>query len=159
EWQPSEEVELPVLAAESGNEEVILEVKDLKKYYEVPGSSLRDVIGLGEPRYVKAVENASFNVVKGKTLGVVGESGCGKSTLIKTIIGLEDSTSGDATFMGFDITGDISTRDETLIQELQMVFQNPDSTMNPSYTVGQQIGRPMERFGTVPKREIRGEVI
>lgn len=159
EWKPSADMELPVLAADAGNGEVLLEVKDLKKYYEVPGSTLRDVIGLGKPKYVKAVENASFNVIKGKTLGVVGESGCGKSTLIKTIIGLEDSTSGDATFMGFDITGDIATRDETLIQELQMVFQNPDSTMNPSYTVGQQIGRPMERFGTVPKDEIRGEVV
>ncbi len=159
EWKPSADMELPVLAAGSGNGEVILEVNNLKKYYEVPGSSLRDVLGLGEPRYVKAVENASFNVIKGKTLGVVGESGCGKSTLIKTIIGLEDSTSGDATFMGFDITNDISTRDEKLIQELQMVFQNPDSTMNPSYTVGQQIGRPMERFATVPKNQIRGEVI
>ena len=61
--------------------------------------------------------------------------------------------------MGFDITEDIDRRDEKLIQELQMVFQNPDSTMNPSYSVGQQISRPMERFNTVPKKEIRGEVI
>jgi peptide/nickel transport system ATP-binding protein len=61
--------------------------------------------------------------------------------------------------MGFDITDDITSRDTDLIQELQMVFQNPDATMNPSYTVGQQIGRPMERFGTVPKRQIREEVI
>jgi peptide/nickel transport system ATP-binding protein len=116
-------------------------------------------MGLGEPRYVKAVENATFTVPKGTTLGVVGESGCGKSTLIKTLIGLENSTDGQATFMGFDITGDLSSRNEKLIQELQMVFQNPDSTMNPSYTVGQQIGRPMERFGTVPKNQIRSEVI
>ena len=92
-------------------------------------------------------------------MGIVGESGCGKSTLIKTIIGLEESTSGEGSFMGFDITGKISGRDETLIQELQMVFQNPDSTMNPSYTVGQQIGRPMIRFGTVPKNQVRSEVI
>ena len=62
-------------------------------------------------------------------------------------------------FLGFDITGDISKRDQKLIQELQMVFQNPDSTMNPSYTVGQQIGRPMQRFKTVPKDQIRDEVI
>jgi peptide/nickel transport system ATP-binding protein len=61
--------------------------------------------------------------------------------------------------MGFDVTGDISTRDEELIQELQMVFQNPDSTMNPSYTVGQQIARPMQRFKTVPKNEIHSEVV
>ena len=96
---------------------------------------------------------------KGKTLGVVGESGCGKSTLIKTIIGLEETTDGEANFLGFDITDDISDRDERLIQELQMVFQNPDSTMNPSYTVGQQIGRPMQRFKTVPKDQIRDEVV
>ena len=114
---------------------------------------------MGEPRYVKAVEGASFSIPRGSTLGVVGESGCGKSTLIKTIIGLEDSTGGEAKFLGFDITGDITTRDEKLIQELQMVFQNPDSTMNPSYTVGQQIARPMQRFNTVPKDQVRGEVI
>jgi peptide/nickel transport system ATP-binding protein len=90
---------------------------------------------------------------------VVGESGCGKSTLIKTLIGLEKTTDGEARFLGFDITEDIAERDENLIQELQMVFQNPDSTMNPSYTVGQQIGRPMMHFGTVPKDQVRSEVI
>ena len=160
QWIPTEDVK-PTLDPDQqlATDETLLEVQNLQKYYEVQGTSIRDVLGIGEPRYVKAVENASFNVKKGKTLGVVGESGCGKSTLIKTLIGLEDSTSGDATFMGFDITGDLETREEKLIQELQMVFQNPDSTMNPSYTVGQQIGRPMERFGTVPKDQIRGEVI
>ncbi|WP_420630233.1 dipeptide ABC transporter ATP-binding protein [Candidatus Leptofilum sp.] len=160
QWAPTEDIK-PALSSvqANGDEETLIEVQNLKKYYEVQGSSLKDLFGLGETRYVKAVENASFAVKKGKTLGVVGESGCGKSTLIKTLIGLEDSTSGDAQFMGFDITGDLETRNEKLIQELQMVFQNPDSTMNPSYTVGQQIGRPMERFGTVPKDQIRSEVI
>ncbi|MGV2390421.1 MAG UNVERIFIED_CONTAM: ATP-binding cassette domain-containing protein [Microcystis novacekii LVE1205-3] len=105
------------------------------------------------------MENVSFSIPKGSTLGIVGESGCGKSTLIKTIIGLEDSTDGGATLMGFDLTVDISKRSENLIQELQMVFQNPDSTMNPSYTIGQQIARPCERFGTVPKDQVRAEVI
>jgi peptide/nickel transport system ATP-binding protein len=108
---------------------------------------------------VKAVENADFDLPRGTTLGVVGESGCGKSTLIKTIIGLESTTDGHAEFMGIDITDDITSRSEDVIKELQMVFQNPDSTMNPSYTVGQQIGRPMQRFGVVPKDQIRGEVI
>ncbi len=158
-WQPSDDILPPTVHETTGQEENIIEVKDLKKYYEVQGSSLKDVFGMGEPRYVKAVENASFNVPKGKTLGIVGESGCGKSTLIKTIIGLEDSTDGDAQFLGMDITGDLDSRSEKLIQELQMVFQNPDSTMNPSYTVGQQIGRPMLRFNTVPKDQVRQEVI
>jgi peptide/nickel transport system ATP-binding protein len=158
DWQPPADMVLP-LAGQSSNGEPILEVEGLQKYYEVQGSSLRDVLGLNKPGYVKAVEGATFSVPKGKTLGIVGESGCGKSTLIKTLIGLEDSSGGQAKFLGFDITNHISKRDERLIQELQMVFQNPDSTMNPSYTVGQQIGRPMARFGTVPKAQIRSEVI
>ena len=159
QWQPSDELILPTVSdGEMQDADVILEVKDLKKYYEVPGTSLSDIISR-KVRHVKAVENASFEVKKGKTLGIVGESGCGKSTLIKTLIGLEETTEGEARFLSFDVTGDLNSRQEALIQELQMVFQNPDSTMNPSYTVGQQVGRPMERFGTVPKDQIRGEVI
>jgi peptide/nickel transport system ATP-binding protein len=158
-WAPTEDILPPSIEAGESAGETILEVKNLKKYYEVAGSSLRDMVGLGEKRYVKAVENANFSLNRGKTLGVVGESGCGKSTLIKTLIGLEETTDGEATFLGFDITENISKRDNQLIQELQMVFQNPDSTMNPSYTVGQQIGRPMQRFKTVPKNQVRQEVI
>jgi peptide/nickel transport system ATP-binding protein len=158
-WAPTEDILPPSIEAGEHTDETILEVKDLKKYYEVVGSSLKDVVGLGEKRYVKAVENANFSLNRGKTLGIVGESGCGKSTLIKTLIGLEETTDGEATFLGFDITENISKRDNQLIQELQMVFQNPDSTMNPSYTVGQQIGRPMQRFKTVPKNQVRQEVI
>jgi peptide/nickel transport system ATP-binding protein len=159
QWVPSEDIMPPQLSMHEAKGEPILLVEGLKKYYEVEGSSLKDVFGMGQKRYVKAVENISFDVPKGSTLGIVGESGCGKSTLIKTIIGLEDSSEGKAQFLGLDITGDLSTRSEQLIQELQMVFQNPDSTMNPSYTVGQQIARPMLRFGTVPKDKVRSEVI
>jgi peptide/nickel transport system ATP-binding protein len=159
QWTPSEDIMPPTIAVDKGEREPILKLDNLKKYYEVQGSSLKDVLGLGEPGYVKAVENADFDLGKGTTLGVVGESGCGKSTLIKAIIGLEETTDGHAEFMGIDITDDISSRSEDVIKELQMVFQNPDSTMNPSYSVGHQIGRPMERFKTVPKDQIRDEVI
>ena len=157
-WTPTEDI-LPPSVEIREAADPILEVTDLKKYYEVTGGSLKDVLGFGEKRYVKAVENANFTLLKGKTLGIVGESGCGKSTLIKALIGLEKTTDGEAKFLGFDITDDISDRNERLIQELQMVFQNPDSTMNPSYTVGQQIGRPMQRFKTIPRDQIRSEVI
>ena len=164
-WVPSEELLASVatkattngVAAETA--EPLLVVQDLKKYYPVQGSSLLDLVGLGKKRFVKAVENASFTVPKGSTLGIVGESGCGKSTLVKTIIGLENSTSGKAEFMGFDITGDLAQRNVNLIQELQMVFQNPDSTMNPAYPIGQQIARPMIRFGTVPRERVHDEVV
>lgn len=160
EWTPPAGMLLPEVSDKQNDAgETVLKLQDLKKYYPVQGSSLKDVLGLGEKRYVKALENASFVVPKGSTLGIVGESGCGKSTLVKTIIGLENSTSGKAEFLGLDITGNLDQRSEKLIQELQMVFQNPDSTMNPSYTVGQQIGRPMLRFGTVPRDQVRAEVI
>jgi peptide/nickel transport system ATP-binding protein len=158
-WVPSEDITPPSVQVIDKEAETILKVEDLKKYYEVQGSSIKDMIGLGKKRYVKAVENATFDLRKGTTLGVVGESGCGKSTLIKTLIGLEETTSGEAQFLSFDITNDITEREERLIQELQMVFQNPDSTMNPSYTVGHQISRPMLRFKTTPKGQVRAEVI
>ncbi|MEZ4635323.1 MAG: ABC transporter ATP-binding protein [Caldilineaceae bacterium] len=161
-WTPPEDFSPPLRANGNGatSQEIILDVDDLKKYYPSVGTSLADVFGFGEKRFVKAVNGVSFNVEKGKTLGIVGESGCGKSTLIKTIIGLESSSGGKADFLGFDVTTDLSDRSEKLIEELQMVFQNPDSTMNPSYTVGQQIGRPLRRFGKVSsQQEERAEVI
>ncbi len=160
DWKPSEEIHIPQsVQSTAADAEPILEVQNLQKYYPVKGNSLRDVFGMGEKRYVKAVEDVSLQVPKGKTLGVVGESGCGKSTLVKTIIGLEEPTTGKVIFQGFDISNELSERKLELVKELQMVFQNPDSTMNPSYTVGQQIGRPMEHFKTVPKKQIRDEVL
>jgi peptide/nickel transport system ATP-binding protein len=160
-WIPPSELH-PVQAPACSNDPtnpLILDVHDLQKYYPIQGQTLKDILGLGERRYVQALECASFALSPGQTLGVVGESGCGKSTLVRTIIGLESSTAGTAEFMGFDISGGLSERDSALIREMQMVFQNPDSTMNPSYPVGQQIARPIERFGTAPKDQIRAEVI
>ncbi len=162
-WTPLAELAgvAPRALAESAptDAEPILQVDALRKHYPVQGSSLRDVVGLGEKRAVQAVEGVSFSVPRGSTLGIVGESGCGKSTLIKTIVGLEESTSGKMNFMGFDITGALDARNQKIIEELQMVFQNPDATMNPSYTVGQQIARPMLRFGTVPRAQVHDEVV
>lgn len=137
----------------------ILNVTDLKTHYPHSDTSVLSMFGLGKKEMVKAVDGVNFVVPKGKTLGIVGESGCGKSTLIKTIIGLEDMSGGQAQFMGFDIDEKVGKRDLSLIRELQMVFQNPDATMNPSYTVGQQIERPLKRFKVVPPNQIRDEVI
>jgi peptide/nickel transport system ATP-binding protein len=158
-WQPSEDM-IPLVAAPAvATPEPILKVDDLQTYYTHPDTSPLSVIGLGKKEYVKAVDGVSFTLPRGRTLGVVGESGCGKSTLIKTIIGLEDMTGGNAQFIGFDLERRASKRDLGLIQELQMVFQNPDATMNPSYSIGKQIERPLRRFKVVPPAEIRDEVI
>ena len=78
---------------------------------------------------------------------------------MKTIIGLERPTDGELEFLGVDVSTPVSKRDLDLIKNLQMVFQNPDSTLNPSYSVGAQIGRPLRRFRVVPNNEVRGEVI
>lgn len=138
--------------------EPILTIKNLKTYYDQESKSLLSLVGMGEKLHVKAVDEVSLTVPEGKTLGVVGESGCGKSTLAKTIVGLETPRGGEAEFLGFDLTVPVSERDVRLIRELQMVFQNPDSTMNPSYTVGQQIGRPLRHLGKLKPAEVKGEV-
>ncbi len=163
EWEPLDVEEIkpvmPPITTDRVDLEPILQVSGLKKYYDVMGSTFKDMLGLNPKKYVKAVEDASFEVIPGKTLGIVGESGCGKSTLIKTIIGLEESTGGQIDFLGLDINKPLSERSGDVLKELQMVFQNPDSTMNPSYTVGQQIARPMKKFGVVPKNKVREEVV
>jgi peptide/nickel transport system ATP-binding protein len=139
--------------------EELISFDKLKVYYPTESNSLVSLLGLGEKKYVKAVDDVSLRVAKGRTLGVVGESGCGKSTLVKGLIGLEAVTGGDLEFMGFDATQRVTARDTNMIKEMQMVFQNPDSTLNPSYTVGSQIARPIKRFKTAPRGEVKNEVI
>jgi len=156
-WTPPEETMAGLAAREEQAEEpeTLLRVENARTYYRAPS---RRLIG-GEKQYVKAVDGVSIEAKKGRTLGIVGESGCGKSTLVKTIIGMEKPTAGEFEFMGVDISAPVSKRDLALIQELQMVFQNPDSTLNPSFAAGTQIARPLKRFGTVPPSEVRDEVI
>ncbi len=160
EWKPEPGLvpDLPA-PAEAAGSEPILNITDLRTHYAQESKSVLSLIGLGKKRYVKALDGVSLEVPQGKTIGIVGESGCGKSTLAKTIVGLEAPTDGEAQFLGADITMPVSRRARKLIQSLQMVFQNPDSTMNPSYTVGQQIGRPLQHFRTVPPGEVREEVL
>jgi len=142
-------------AAQPDGASPILSVKEAKTYYPVAPKRL---IG-GKKQYVKAVDNVSLQAMPGQTLGIVGESGCGKSTLVKTIIGLEKLTGGEIEFMGVDISDPVSKRGLEVIKELQMVFQNPDSTLNPSFSVGYQIARSLRRFKAVPPNEVRAEVI
>jgi peptide/nickel transport system ATP-binding protein len=156
-WEPPKDlvIDLPAVAGRAETAETLLRVKHARTYYEAPSKQL---IG-GEKQYVKAVDDVSFEVKRGQTMGIVGESGCGKSTLVKTIIGMETPTGGEYEFMGIDISAPVSERDLSLIQELQMVFQNPDSTLNPSFTVGSQIARPLLRFKATPRHQVRDEVI
>ena len=125
--------------------ETILSVTGLKKYYEVASNQM---FGGGETRVVKANEEITFSAREAETVAIVGESGCGKSTLAKILLGLETATEGSVTLGNAEIGGtDIGDRATGTISSIQMVFQNPFDTLNPSHTVGSQIVRTLERFG------------
>jgi len=136
----------------------ILTAENLKIYYEQKSKSVLSLIGLGKREYIKAVDDITFQIMRGATLGVVGESGCGKSTLAKGIIGLEEISGGEVEFLEIDLSKPLEKRKLELVKDIQMVFQNPDSTLNPSYIVGRQIARPLRRFGSVGRKQLRPEV-
>jgi peptide/nickel transport system ATP-binding protein len=126
----------------------VLEVDHMKKYYEVRDSSLRALISGKRIRYVKANEELNFSAREGETVAIVGESGCGKSTFAKVLMGLEKGTDGAVRHNGADLSG-IAVRDRSpkQIGSLQMVFQNPFDTLNPSHSIGGQISRVIKKFG------------
>jgi len=126
----------------------VLNVDGLKKYYEVRDRSLRALITGKRTRYVKANEELNFTAREGETVAIVGESGCGKSTFAKVLMGLETGTEGEIRHKGKDLS-DIAVRNRSAkqISSLQMVFQNPFDTLNPSHSVGGQISRVIKKFG------------
>jgi len=128
--------------------ETVLEVDGMQKYYEVRDTSMAAMISGEGVRQVKANEEISFRAGRGETIAIVGESGCGKSTFAKVLMGLEQATDGEVRMGGVNI-GDLSVKDRTAKQlgSLQMVFQNPNDTLNPSITIGAQIGRVIKKFG------------
>ncbi|WGH78755.1 ABC transporter ATP-binding protein [Jannaschia ovalis] len=122
----------------------VLKVQKLKKYYEVSANAL---FGAGDEKVVKANETLDFEARESETLAIVGESGCGKSTLAKVLMGLETATDGAITMGNQDIQDTpIEKRSTKQIADIQMVFQNPFDTLNPSMTVGRQIIRALEVF-------------
>ncbi len=128
--------------------ETVLEVDDMQKYYEIRDNSLKAVIAGDNVKYVKANEQINFKAGKGETVAIVGESGCGKSTFAKVLMGLETATGGSVRLNGDEIGGvHVQSRSPKLLSSLQMVFQNPNDTLNPSVSVGNQIARVVKRFG------------
>ena len=123
----------------------ILEVKHLKKYFETKAGLLH------------AVDDVSFSVEKGETLGVVGESGCGKSTLGRTIQHLLDATDGAILFKGRDVTHLSKRETRDFMKEVQMIFQDPYSSLNPRMTVKQIIMEPLLIDG-MKKKEAEAKV-
>ena len=119
--------------------EVVLKAENLVKYYPIKAGVLRRTVG-----QVKAVDGVSFELYKGETLGIVGESGCGKSTLGRMLMRLEEPTAGKLTFDGVDVYSQTGGDMRRLRRDIQIVFQDPYTSLNPRKTVGDIVGEPFE---------------
>jgi oligopeptide/dipeptide ABC transporter ATP-binding protein len=131
----------------------LLEVKGLKKYFPV-----RSGVFNRKKSYVKAVDDVSFNVEEGETLGIVGESGCGKSTAARAILRLIEPTSGEVIFQGKKLSllkGDDLRK---IRRDLQIVFQDPYASLNPRMTIGSILEEPLKIHGLMSKTERKKRV-
>jgi peptide/nickel transport system ATP-binding protein len=124
---------------------VVLSVADLTKHYTIAS---RGAVLVGGKKTVKANEKISFRAHEAETIAIVGESGCGKSTFAKVLMGLEGATTGKVQLGEIDLANvPVQRRDDRVISRLQMIFQNPFDTLNPSHSVGSQISRVIRKFG------------
>jgi peptide/nickel transport system ATP-binding protein len=126
----------------------LIQVRNLKKYYPISGGMFSKTKG-----YLKAVDDVSFDIKKGTTMGLVGESGCGKTTIGKTILRLTDMTSGSVKFDGIEIHN-LSKKDLRAIRpRIQIIFQDPYSSLSPRMPVGEIIGEAVREKKLVPEAE------
>jgi len=134
--------------------QALLEVKNLKKYFPVTGGFFKKTVG-----YVKATDDVSFKINKGETLSLVGESGCGKSTTGRAILRLHEPTAGEVYFNGSDVIKASKNEMKKLRRDMQIVFQDPYSSLNPRMTVGQIISEPIVQHGMMKKgKELENKV-
>ena len=134
--------------------EKLLEVEGLNKHFSLSSGSL---FGRGDG-VVKAVDGVSFDLFKGETLGLVGESGCGKSTLARSLLQLLTPTAGSVRFRGVELTGLSTRKIRPLRRDMQMIFQDPYTSLNPRKRVGQIIGEPLRIHGLADGKDLEKKV-
>src|SRR3989440_7167437 len=127
--------------------ETLLNVRDLRTYFPIRRGVLQRVSG-----HVKAVDGVSFDIQPGKTLGLVGESGCGKTTVGRTILRLIPATSGTVRYKGHDFFAYQGEELRRLRRQMQIIFQDPVSSLNPRMNVGNIVGEPLEVHGIAKGR-------
>ena len=133
--------------------DVLVSVQDLKKHFPIMKGVFRRQVGA-----VRAVDGVTIEIVQGETLGLVGESGSGKSTAGRAVLRLEEATAGSVTFEGTDLATLSSSQLRKLRPRMQMVFQNPHSSLNPRMTVASIIGEPLVEHGAGNKKERRQRI-
>ncbi len=129
-------------SAAKSDQPILLEVKNLKTWFPVRRGILQRTVG-----HVKAVDDVSFFVRRGETLGLVGESGCGKTTVGRSILRLIPNSGGEVRFDGKDVLGAGALEMRKLRREMQIIFQDPGGSLNPRMRVGRIIGEPLEVHG------------
>ncbi|MEI6580444.1 MAG: ATP-binding cassette domain-containing protein, partial [Eubacteriales bacterium] len=130
------------------DDKYVLEVNSLKKYFQIKSGLLQNITG-----YVKAVDGISFKIERGTTMGLVGESGCGKTTVGRALLRLTPKSGGEVLYNGIDIYAMDKKALRTLRPKIQIIFQDPYSSLSPRLPIGEIIGEAVRQHKIVPKEE------